>query len=121
MTDPSEQQIDAAARALYERPNDRMAQEHPWAEVDRGVRDIYLNDARAALAAATVTITTTAEMDALPVGSVVLDRDGEVARNYHDAWFVIVAEGDSDPWLSNPCEADDLVPATLLYRPPVSS
>lgn len=71
------------------------------------------------LAVAQPVVTTFEESDALPVGSVVLDVDGNTARRFPDGWRTTVVEADGRVWLSGHMEDPDL-PARVLYRPEVN-
>lgn len=119
--------IEAAAAAMWEqRPMMRTAEGSPlpWAEVPAwsyGAR--YRGQARVALAAADAvdprtprTIETAEELDALPIGSVVLDADGDPARKFAGGWRTMVAEADGSAWLSG-CMEDPDFPATVLFTP----
>lgn len=59
-------------------------------------------------------VTTVEELDALPIGAMVLDAHGDVARRYRGGWRTMVSETDSDPWLTVPLE-DATLPATVLH------
>lgn len=61
-------------------------------------------------------VTTVEELDALPVGSVALDLDRDIARKFRGGWRMVVSEGFGDPWLSDGIE-DIALPATVLYSP----
>jgi hypothetical protein len=61
------------------------------------------------------TITTAEELDALPVGSVLLDVDGNTSRKFHGGWRTTVVEPDGSAWLSD-CMEDADMPATVLYE-----
>ncbi|UFS59493.1 hypothetical protein [Subtercola endophyticus] len=56
-------------------------------------------------------VTTVEELDALPVGSVVRDRDREVWVKFEDEW-TMVGCNDSDVWA--------YLPVTLLFAPSVT-
>lgn len=60
------------------------------------------------------TITTVEELDALPIGSVVLDVEGDVCERAGGGWTGIIKERSMDSWLLTGAEAIDL-PATVLY------
>lgn len=62
------------------------------------------------------TITTAEEVDALPVGSVVLDTDGFPSRKFAGGWRTMVAEPDGSAWLSGHME-DPEFPVTVLHTP----
>lgn len=64
------------------------------------------------------TITTVEELDALAVGSVVLDVEGDVCERTGGGWSGIIKERSMDSWLLTGAEAIDL-PATVLYEPTV--
>ena len=61
------------------------------------------------------TITTEQESDALPIGSVVLDCNGDTARRFPGGWRTTVVEPDGTAWLSGHMEDADL-PATVLHE-----
>lgn len=61
------------------------------------------------------TITTAEELDALPVGSILLDRTGDTARKFLGGWRTTVVEPDGSAWLSGHMEDADL-PATVLHE-----
>lgn len=92
-TDP---RIEAAAIACYVavQPNHRKPE--GWEEVPGVWKKNYRDQATAALAAAdtAATITTVEELDALPVGSVVIDRYGDAAQLSEDAgWCNAMGNG----------------------------
>lgn len=62
------------------------------------------------------TITTAEELDALAVGSIVLDCTGDAARKFRGGWRTTVAEPDGTAWLSGHMEDADM-PATVLHEP----
>ena len=61
------------------------------------------------------TITTEEELDALPVGSVIKDRDRDVCQRFRTGWRATIHEEHDDPWLTDTLEVD--LPATVLYEP----
>ncbi len=62
------------------------------------------------------TITTVEELDALPVGVVVMDGHGDVARKLRSGWRILVAESGWDAWLTDSME-ETYLPATVLFTP----
>ena len=60
------------------------------------------------------TVTTEQEVDALPVGSIVLDSDGFTARRFPGGWRTTVVEPDGSAWLSG-CMEDPDLPAVVLH------
>jgi len=83
----------------------------------------YLNDLTKPLERAGYTrnrtVSTVEELGALPVGSVVLDRDGDMSRRFSGGWRTVVTEPHIDPWLTVPLEDVEL-PATVLHSPVVA-
>jgi hypothetical protein len=61
------------------------------------------------------TITTAEELDALPVGSVVIDRDRDVCQRFRGGWRATIHEPNDDPWLTDTLEVD--LPAIVLHEP----
>ena len=123
--------VEAAAAAMWEqRPMMRTADgaPRPWADIPAwsyGAR--YRGQARAALAAADTvdprtsrTIETAEEANALPIGSVVSDADGNPARKFAGGWRTMVAEPDGSAWLSG-CMEDPDFPAAVLLTPEAAS
>jgi len=62
------------------------------------------------------TIETDFDADELPVGTVVLGSDGDVARKFPGRWCTLVTESDGTAWLSGHMEDPDY-PATVLHEP----
>ena len=60
------------------------------------------------------TITTEEELDALPVGSILLDVDGDACQRFRGGWRATVNEPNDDPWLSDTLEVD--LPATVVHE-----
>jgi len=58
------------------------------------------------------TITTAEELDALPVGSVLIDRDHDICQRFRGGWRATIHEPNDDPWLTDTLEVD--LPATVL-------
>lgn len=54
------------------------------------------------------------ELDDLPVGTVLLDRDGDVVQRFRGGWRATINEIGGDPWLSDTLEVD--LPATVLHE-----
>ena len=83
-----------------------------WPGVDTLTRDeavrAHADHVAEALTAAR-TIATVDELDALPAGTVVLDRLGGIVGRERNRWSVINA-----PFYPTP---EDIVPATILHRP----
>jgi hypothetical protein len=65
------------------------------------------------------TITTVDELDALPLGSVVIDRDRDICQRFRGGWRATIHESNDDPWLTDTLEVD--LPATVLYSPEASA
>jgi hypothetical protein len=61
------------------------------------------------------TITTVEELDALPVGSILFDVDGDVCQRFRGGWRATINERKGDPWLTDTLEVD--LPATVLHEP----
>jgi len=61
------------------------------------------------------TITTAEELDALPVGSVLIDRDHDICQRFRGGWRATIHEPNDDPWLTDSLEVD--LPATVLHEP----
>jgi hypothetical protein len=55
------------------------------------------------------------DVDALPVGSVVLDANEDVARKFRGGWRTLVTEADGTAWLSGHVEDPEL-PASVLHE-----
>lgn len=103
-------------------PRETSIQDWTWFESARkaqGQVEHYKAMAEHALAAGyrkPRTITTAEELDTLPVGSVVLDRTGDVARRFSGGWRTTVMEPDGSAWLSA-CMEDADLPAKVLHEP----
>lgn len=65
------------------------------------------------------TITTAEDLDALPVGSVIKDRDRDVCQRFRTGWRAMIHEDHNDPWLTDTMEI--ALPATVLYEPEAQS
>jgi hypothetical protein len=65
------------------------------------------------------TITTIDELDELPVGSVLIDRDRDICQRFRGGWRATIHEPNDDPWLTGTLEVD--LPATVIYSPEASA
>ncbi|MBT2537232.1 hypothetical protein [Arthrobacter sp. ISL-69] len=60
------------------------------------------------------TVTTVEELDALPVGSVLIDGDGDICQRLRTGWRAVIDERCGNPWLTDTLEVD--LPATVLHE-----
>lgn len=103
----STEQIETAAREIYNLVADHEASH--WSECGEATRLEMLAAARAVIAAIHPTVSSTAELDALPVGSAIIDGDGDVARREEGGLWTVSGSGsvhDSDLFT---------LPATVLH------
>ena len=111
-----EEAVEAAAEGAW--TADRPGDAREWGVVSKIEKDAYRAAARAALEAAWAVmhpvLTTAEELDALPTGSTIRDKNGQAWQKVADSYWHAAL------WKQGNSSADvaaQLCPAVVLYRP----